>query len=1157
MKKLVCGKHLLLAFMCVLCSSMSALAFNVGDYVYTKVGKYRITGENLVNNGQFADGSIEGWMATDEVNYPLEGVFAPVEDGGVQVLPGQTALAAGMHQAVRIWAGGTYVVTFKVKGTTAGFTDHDMTGAATNYINAYYNTDGALASVDNTTLLFGENGVNGGYQFDFGAEDFTEICFAVNAPIEGNIMIDFRGLAEGLMIKDVECHAAEEVYDDRIAERRIDYIRKFIDDGNMEGRDFYAELQVYVTEIEDVIVTEDASYELPGMMEELESVWNLFADANLSNVIDLIPTTDGSANTGNSSANWMNWTQKYNKLSSDYRGKAPWTWSTDRWSHKTAAANSPLQIQWQRKANGAWNNIATLTATLTPGTYYWGVSGQGGMMTLNKNRWVRSWANENAATQLFFNGDTTEVFILNAARTEDYVYRFELTEEREITLGIICNTSTIATDGFDVAFYNPVLYKVLGEGLSPEEEAYIDIVNDQLESFKARIEVANGYLSEANDTLPWGKELLKEGVELVQPLYDEWAAMDTTTILEDWYGNGLSLRDTIINNGTRVMLINYINKFIALNKPLTDMPGAIAFAWETLNKRIYASSSKKDEYEALIVASDNLYKEMLLSEYSEENAAALIAQKVSLEAMAEEFKAAVNATTIVDIDFGTQDNPVQIEESQDWETGMYSYYITGAKGTMTFTDILGSYAYALGYGYDYDEVTGEVIATDSLGMLRVGSSEAVVEFLGAPVVEAGGILNIQFDYYYGNLSGRKAGYKVLSAEGDTICGLFCSKYSRNDDLNTFGVDYNGMINAVGSSRESNLAIAAASNKTHFDIVLDYGTKTMFCTTSSSLGTVTTEIFDLPESVPTKFVLYSNYNNADRRCWFDNLKILNISTEEAPARILGDVNSDEQHTMSDVVMQVNAVLGIAQENYNADVADMNNDGNITMADVVLVLRLVLGYDSVAAARSAVRTAAVPVLSAGDMIAVDANRMVLPINLNNDEAYSAFQLDLVIPEGVKLAEATLTNRAKSNHAIAWNTLADGTTRVVAYAMNNATFKGSEGALLNLVLETSDDLAADGMIALKGGLFTTVNGTEDSSADLNVMMRSETTGIRNIYDVVQVSGTEGAVIVESNDICVVNVYALTGQMVRKVTVREGKNVIDLPEGVYIVNNQRVIVK
>ena len=51
---------------------------------------------------------------------------------------------------------------------------------------------------------------------------------------------------------------------------------------------------------------------------------------------------------------------------------------------------------------------------------------------------------------------------------------------------------------------------------------------------------------------------------------------------------------------------------------------------------------------------------------------------------------------------------------------------------------------------------------------------------------------------------------------------------------------------------------------------------MYCTTISSKGTATTEAIALPEVVPAKFVLTCNYNNADRRCWFDNLKIWNIA-----------------------------------------------------------------------------------------------------------------------------------------------------------------------------------------------------------------------------------------------------------------------------------------
>ena len=860
--------------------ALSASAWNSGDYVYTKVAKYRITGADLVTNGQFTDGSTAGWTATDEANFPLAAVFGISEEGGVAVQAGQTDLAAGMYQAVKIEMGGTYVVSFKVKGAAAGYTDHDLTGAATNYINAYFNTDGTLGTKDGTTLLYGENGVGGGYQFSYNADDFVEVFFAVEAPQDGNIMIDFRGMAEGLIIKDVECHTAEEVYDDRIANDRIAYFKKYTADGNFEGAE-YDSFLASVKAVEDAIAANASPAEMATLMDNLETDWALFAEANFSNVLDLIPTKDGSANTGNNSANWMNWVSKWNKLSNDYKNQAPWSWTTDRWSHKTAAANSPLQIQWQRKASGDWNNIATLTATLDPGTYYWGVTGQGGMMTLDKARWARSWANENAATQLFFNGDTTEVFILNSARNTDYVFKFELAEAKELTLGIICNTNSAATDGFDVQFINPVLYKVIVEGeLLPEEKAYLDAVAAQLEALQGRIDVANGYLSEANDTLPWGKETLKEGVDEAQVRYTEWAALDEDALLGAYYDDEM-IPDTIMENGVRFLNNNYINPFIAMNKPLTDMPGAIVVAKDVLGQRIYSSSAKKDDFAALIAASEKMYAEKLLAPFSSADSLALVDQKAALEAMAEEFKAAIDYTVIVDIDFGTTEAPAAFETHTTepdslGETTTYNT-IAGAKGVMTFNDLSGSYPYALGWGSATDETTGAVIATDSLGMLRVGNSEAVVEFAGAPVAETD-IVNIKFDFYAGNLTKGKAGYKVLAAEGDTICGLFYSAYDGNDDMNTFGINYTALPK-VGSGSASNAAIAASSNKTQFDIVLDYGAKTMYCTTISSKGTVTSEAIALPELVPAKFVLYSNYANSDRRCWFDNLKIWNIAAGE--------------------------------------------------------------------------------------------------------------------------------------------------------------------------------------------------------------------------------------------------------------------------------------
>lgn len=184
-----------------------AMAHEVGDKVYSNAAKWKITGKNLVTNGDFSDLQLTGWSATDETVDKLTTFSVLVGTGAegkneIKVNDGQTALKNGIYQVVEIEQGGTYIVSMKVMNTTAaGFTDFDLTGANTNYINAYYNTDGALATAGgdkNKTLSYGTDGVCGGYTFSFATDKFTEVNFPVVAPANGKIVIDLRGLSAGL-----------------------------------------------------------------------------------------------------------------------------------------------------------------------------------------------------------------------------------------------------------------------------------------------------------------------------------------------------------------------------------------------------------------------------------------------------------------------------------------------------------------------------------------------------------------------------------------------------------------------------------------------------------------------------------------------------------------------------------------------------------------------------------------------------------------------------------------------------------------------------------------------------------------------------------------------------------------------------------------------
>ena len=517
-----------------------AMAHEIGDKVYSNSAKWKITGKNLVTNGDFSDNQLTGWTAIDESINKLT-TFSVLEGQGakganeIKVNEGQTALTNGIYQTIAIQQGGTYIVSMKVMNTkAAGFTDFDLTGANTNYINAYYNTDGALATADGTNLSYGAGGVCGGYTFSFTTDEFTEVNFPVQAPADGQIVIDLRGLSEGLEICDVTCQAAEKIYDTRIPEKRIAYIKSVLDSYEF-SEDSKADLVEAIAEVE-TLISDGADDGYDYAMENLDLMWEGFVTANFSNVLNSINT--GAS--GNYSANWDNWTGKFNKLSKEASAQnkvSGWSWSTDRWCHKTAEANSPLQIQWMRGSSGTWDNIATNTTTLDKGTYFFGFQGAGGMMTLNKNRWTRSQAKECAETYVFFNNDTTDMFLLPtsnemASTYGNVIYKFEVAEDNTpVKFGIRCNIGQgqVAKDGFDVNFYHPVLYKVLVAGeLTPEQKTYLDNVQTQIDALKGRIEVAEDYVAETQKELPWGKEDLKAGIEEAKIRLAAWEAMDET-----------------------------------------------------------------------------------------------------------------------------------------------------------------------------------------------------------------------------------------------------------------------------------------------------------------------------------------------------------------------------------------------------------------------------------------------------------------------------------------------------------------------------------------------------------------------------------------------------------------------------------------------------
>lgn len=929
----------------------SAMAHEIGDKVYSNAAKWKITGKNLVTNGDFSDIQLTGWSATDETVDKLTTFSVLAGQGAegkneIKVNDGQTALNNGIYQVIEIEQGGTYIVSMKVMNTkAAGFTDFDLTGANTNYINAYYNTDGALATADGTTLAYGTEGVCGGYTFSFTNDKFTEVNFPVQAPANGKIVIDLRGLSEGLEICDVTCQAAEQIYDTRIAEKRIAYIKSVLNSYDFSNKDSYVDLDEAITAVE-TLISDGADEGYESEMENLDLMWDGFVTENFSNVLNSI-NTGGS---GNYSANWDNWTGKFNKLSSDASAQnavSGWSWSTDRWCHKTASADSPLQIQWMRGSSGTWDNIATNTTTLDKGIYFFGFQGAGGMMTLNKERWARSQAKECAETYVFFNNDTTEMFLLPtsddmASTYGNVIYKFEVAEDNTpVKFGIRCNIGQgqVAKDGFDVNFYHPVLYKVLVEGeLTPEQKTYLDNVQTQIDALKGRIKVAEDYVAETQKELPWGKEDLKAGLDETKIRLAAWEAMSETDRIATmdnysaeyeatqapYYVDGAyvlkdttyidktekALQNIIMNAGVRYLNNNFITPFVNKNAPLTDLAVAVENANAVYSEPIN-NSGDKETFKAVIDAAQVLYNTQLVAPYSQEVVDALVAKKKELSLASDAFIASVKKDVIVDIDFSTPAREVPAAAEGELST----YAIDGTKGTM---QILGTFSPEMqndwkqtAYGQGFNDLYTDV--------LFVGKGAAEVE-LGYEVKDNDAII-ASFDIWYGYLDKAEFGFYFKDVDNNDIAS-FCRKAGSAATANLLGLDESAAaISQVGGKNNGNVQgnICKDNNKTHFEVTLNYASKNMFVTTTNKDGKkVIHPTVAMPEGVgkATKLYFNSTYSNGERCCWLDNIVI----------SVIGDVPSG----IADVTTATQNAAKAVKKIENGQIVIVKNGKKYTVA-----------------------------------------------------------------------------------------------------------------------------------------------------------------------------------------------------------------------------------
>ncbi len=268
----------------------------------------------------------------------------------------------------------------------------------------------------------------------------------------------------------------------------------------------------------------------------------------------------------------------------------------------------------------------------------------------------------------------------------------------------------------------------------------------------------------------------------------------------------------------------------------------------------------------------------------------------------------------------------------------------------------------------------------------------------------------------------------------------------------------------------------------------------------------------------------------------------VSTLTISNSIPGDVNGDGRVSMGDVVSTINYILEKVPAKFDFAAADVNGDDRISMGDVVGIVNIILNDGTTRSTRSMGATSTDYLTMNGDAAAVN-------VALNNTQQYSAFQMDVVVPEGSTLESVDLSPRASHSHSVSWKPMADGKVRVIAYSMNGAEFSGNMGELVTFNLDNAG--AKTRNISVENVSFVTTDGEEFVLEDCESEFGTDAVAAK-------VYAADGVLYVVGNADCQMPVYSVGGTVVKMLDVTVGVNRYDdIAPGAYIVNGVKVMIK
>jgi len=984
-------KRLLTATMALLCA-VTGFAFETGDYVLTKTQRFKITGENLVRNGDFSD-AMNGWHGDALSAAPSSTVWDVVATGegpeGESVLKSldnatEGAPFTGIVSGLEVDE--SYVFTAMVKATDKFTTGTDV--AAANCFSVFLTTgEEHLTKADGDSIVAAA--------VECAAGEWTQVAFYFVNKMGGNdasitrdkLVIYLNKLPKDVMITNIGLYKAEEVYDIRILQKRLAYIRQLMAEPNFDTADAAeakGSLQEVITGMEEAIEANglDDISEGEAAIASLNEAFETFLDASSENMSSYFSNIDIVS------------VPKYNRgAAQTANGKTygNWRFYGDNWYHSNKSDEWTKYIGPGAKNHNTAGTVALWHNTLPAGKYFVSAEIRNGLAGSN---WSTRWEHIDADIIGYLGKGKRETNNVNFGTIEGeewshLYFVLDLEEGAEFEAGFWWNAPDI-TNPSGVVYMKNFEVRSFTKGVA-------DIIarNNAWSKFKPQYDAIiaarkNMETLQGDKTMPWGKDSLDRAAAIFNPYYDAlmakgWvdgngedtgvATNDQLTDFEKTHGLTEEQRTAF---GVEAFLqyplsrgYDYASNYVkAQNQSITNLADEIKKAQEILADPMNGQGDKTT-FQNAINAAQQAYDDLLAAataDSKETDDPKFVAATTTLVEAEEAFKKSAKLEPIINIDFtgATVEKVTPTSADPEVEAPAPYYVIKGQAGEVTFKDGTVQTNYAL---TDNDQWNSWLHAIGYMeygaGMLHIGNDWATVYL--PEKATANDVLRFNFDLFYGQLGSCFTTVEFLGSDSTTVVASFSrDSYNGVVGVNTFDntvVDEfgnrtftkEGMDLSVCPSQHDKNGIDKVTddaNRSSFEIIIDRKLQGIHGSITTGNGNSSNGIWiALPELADQtisaiRFGQPYNKNQGSaygRRSWMDNLVVYKYaSNAEGPmvAKVKGDVNGNNEVNALDIQEVINAIVA----GNNDAKYDVNGDNEVNALDIQEIINIIVGAQS---------------------------------------------------------------------------------------------------------------------------------------------------------------------------------------------------------------------